>query len=139
MNQSNLQLQNDVSNNNLVEIKKELNVKDVAWQIASAADDRKGENIVLLNVEEMSFIADYFVIITGFSKAQLRAISDSIEDKMEKEFNKIPNRIEGKNDGNWILHDYGDVIVHIFSSKEREYYDLEAFWGAAEKINFLPK
>ena len=126
MNKSNLNL----------EIKPEINSKNMAWKIAEAADVRKAEDIVLLKVEGISFIADYFVIATGFSKARLRAISDSIEEKMEQEFKKNPIRIEGKSDANWILHDYGDVIVHVFLPNEREFYDLEAFWAGAEKIAF---
>jgi ribosome-associated protein len=127
MNKSNLNL----------EIQQEINSRNMAWKIAEAADDRKAEDIVLLNVEGISYITDYFVIATGFSKAQLRAISDSIEEKMERQFQKHPIRIEGQSDANWILHDYGDVIVHIFLPNEREFYDLEAFWAGAEKITFL--
>jgi ribosome-associated protein len=136
MNKPKLDLENNLHTNNIVELKPELNSKNIAYKIAEAADDRKGEDILLLNVQDLSFVTDYFVLITGFSQAQLKAISDSIEEKMETEFNKYPIRIEGKKGDNWILHDYGDVIVHIFMPKEREFYDLEAFWGAAEKINF---
>jgi ribosome-associated protein len=110
----------------------------LAWTIAEAADDRKADNIVLLKVEGMSYLTDYFVIATGFSKAQVRAISDSIEEKVSKKLNKNPLRMEGKSESSWVLYDYGDVIAHIFLPHEREYYDLEAFWGAAEKIKFTP-
>ena len=78
------------------------------------------------------------MIATGFSKAQIRAISEAIEEKVAKELHKHPLRIEGKSEGNWVLHDYGDVIAHIFLPQAREYYGLEAFWGRAEKINFAP-
>lgn len=108
--------------------------KELALMIAEAADDRKADNIVLLNVEKLSYVADYFVIVTGFSQPQLRAISTSIEDKIEEKFQRLPVRVEGKTDGNWILHDYGDVIAHIFLPEAREFYNLEAFWGGAEKI-----
>lgn len=136
MNQSNLNRQNNLSQGNVAEINKEIDSKNLAWKIAEAADDRKAEDIILLKVEAISFLADYFVIATGFSKAQLRAISDSIEEKMYQEFKKIPKHIEGKSDGNWILHDYSDVIVHLFLPAERDFYNLEAFWGGAEKIIF---
>ncbi len=112
--------------------------KTLAWQIAAAADDRKAENIVLLDVGELSYLTDYFVIVTGFSKAQLRAISDSIEEKIEAEFNRLPIRTSGKVESSWIIHDYGDVIVHIFLPQEREYYSLEAFWGHAQRFNYQP-
>lgn len=113
--------------------------KELALVIADAGDDRKADNIILLNVEKMSYLADYFVIMTGFSQPQLRAISLSIEDKVYEKFNRIPIRIEGKNEGNWILHDYGDVIAHIFLPEARQFYDLEAFWGGAEKTVFSSK
>jgi len=110
----------------------------LALIIAEAADDRKGTNISILKVTELSYLADYFVIITGFSVPQLRAISLSIEGKVMEKMNLEPIRIEGKNEGNWILHDYGDVIAHIFLPEAREFYGLEAFWGRAEKIDFTP-
>ncbi len=108
--------------------------KELAWAIAAAGEERKAEDIVLLNVEKLSYVTDYFVIMTGFSQPQLKAISNSIETKIEEKFQLTPLRIEGKNEGSWILHDYGDVIVHIFLPEVRRYYNLEAFWGGAEKI-----
>lgn len=117
---------------------KDFSSRDLALLIAEAGDDRKADNIVLLNVEKMSYLADYFVIMTGFSQPQLRAISLSIEDKVYEKLQKHPNRVEGKNEGNWILHDYGDVIAHIFLPEARQFYDLEAFWGSAEKTVFQP-
>lgn len=108
----------------------------LARTIAQAADDRKGSNIVLLHVADVSYLADYFVVITGFSNVQVRAIARSVEDQVQKEWQQLPLRIEGQTDGNWVLMDYGDVITHIFMPKEREFYNLEAFWGHAEQINF---
>ncbi|AFY39062.1 iojap-like protein [[Leptolyngbya] sp. PCC 7376] len=111
---------------------------NLVWSIAEAADDRKAENIVLLQVNEVSYLADFFVVATGFSRTQVRAIADSIEDKLEKEFDKTPLRTEGRKDGTWILQDYGEVIVHVFLPQEREFYNLEAFWGHAERIEYQP-
>jgi ribosome-associated protein len=108
----------------------------LAVTIAEAAEDRKGSNIVLLNVSEVSYLADYFVIITGFSNAQVRAIARSIEDKVAEQWQRLPNQIEGQTEGGWILMDYGDVIVHIFMPQEREFYNLEAFWGHAMQVPF---
>ena len=110
--------------------------KELAWQIASAAEDKKAEDIVLLDVAEVSYLADYFVLVTGFSRTQLNAIAESIEERLEKEFNLQPMRVSGKREGNWVVQDYGDVIAHIFLPEAREYYDLEAFWGHAERIEF---
>lgn len=110
--------------------------KDLALTIAQAADDRKGGDIIVLRVAEVSYLADYFVIVTGFSKAQVRAISQAMEDKVEKEWQRRALRIEGQAEGSWILQDYGEVIAHILLPQEREFYNLEAFWGHAEQIEF---
>lgn len=104
--------------------------------IAEAADDRKAADILAIKIADVSYISDYFVIVTGFSRTQVRAISDAIEKKVKENLDKYPLRIEGKSEGNWILQDYGDVIVHIFLPEEREFYDLEAFWGHAQKLDF---
>lgn len=113
---------------------------DGSWQlvktIAEAADDRKGGNIVVLQVAEVSYLTDYFAIATGFSKTQVRAICDGIEERVEKELQRRPLRTEGKADGVWVLLDYGDAIAHIMMPAEREFYNLEAFWGHAERIDF---
>ncbi len=110
--------------------------RELALSVAQAADDRKGEDITILRVGDVSYLADYFVIVTGFSRAQVRAISQAIEEKVEKEFLRQPLRVEGKAESNWILQDYGEVIVHILLPQEREFYNLEAFWGHAEQIEF---
>jgi ribosome-associated protein len=103
--------------------------------IVQAADDRKAADIIVLKVTDVSYLTDYFVIATGFSRTQVRAISDSIEAKVAQECQRHPLRVEGKREGSWMLQDYGDVIVHIFLPQEREFYNLEAFWGHAERIN----
>lgn len=108
----------------------------LALAIAQAADDRKGADIVLLKVSDVSYLADYFVVVSGFSNVQVRAIARSIQDKVETEWQQLPLRIEGQMEGSWVLIDYGDVIAHIFLPKEREFYNLEAFWGHAEQSNF---
>ncbi|MGE5655116.1 MAG: ribosome silencing factor [Actinomycetota bacterium] len=108
----------------------------LALTIAQAAADRKGGNIVLLRVSDVSYLADYFVIVTGFSNVQVRAISTAIADKVEQERQRIPLRIEGQVEGSWVLMDYGDTIAHILMPYEREFYNLEAFWGHAERMDF---
>ena len=110
--------------------------QELAWTIAQAADDRKGEDILILQVGEVSYLADYFVIVTGFSRVQVRAISQSIEQKVETLLERRPLRVEGQAEGTWILQDFGEVIVHILLPQEREFYNLEAFWGHAEQIEF---
>ena len=110
--------------------------KELALQIAEAADDKKAQDIVLLKVADISYLADYFVIITGFSRTQLKAIAESIEEKIEEKYHRVPVRVSGKREGEWVVQDYEDVIVHTFLPEEREYYNLEAFWGHAERIEF---
>lgn len=110
--------------------------RTLALTIASAAADRKGSNIVLLRVSDVSYLADYFVIVTGFSNVQVRAIATAIAAQAEIECQRLPRRIEGQAEGTWVLMDYGDAIVHILMPYEREFYNLEAFWGHAERIEF---
>ncbi|NEQ72064.1 MAG: ribosome silencing factor [Okeania sp. SIO2C9] len=105
--------------------------------IVNAALDRKGDNIVVIKVSEVSYLADYFVIITGYSNVQVRAISQAIAQKVEQDRELYPLGVEGQNESSWILMDYGDVIVHILKPEEREFYNLEAFWSHAEKVDIL--
>lgn len=115
-------------------------IEDTSLQLAlsavHAADDRKGADVVLLRTTAVSLLADYFVIITGFSRVQVRAIAYSIADAVEEELQRLPKHMEGQGDANWVLLDYGDVIVHVMMPQEREFYDLEAFWGHAEKVEY---
>ncbi len=117
-----------------------IDTTDISYQMAmamaAAAGDRKGAEIVLIRVGEVSVLADYFVIVTGFSKVQVRAIAQSIEAQVEEIFARKPLRSEGQSEGSWVALDYGTVIVHVFMPQEREYYDLEAFWGHAEQIPY---
>ncbi|MCF3607270.1 ribosome silencing factor [Planktothrix agardhii 1033] len=110
--------------------------RETALVAARAADDRKADNILVLCVSEVSYLADYFVIVTGFSQAQLRGISQAISDQVEIELERLPLRVEGQGEGNWVLMDYGDVIVHILLPQGRDFYKLEAFWGHAERVNW---
>lgn len=106
--------------------------------VAQAAEDRKAVDIVLLRVAEVCYLADYFAIVTGFSNVQVRAISQAIADKVEEEWQRLPLRTQGLSDASWVVMDYGDAIVHILKPQEREFYNLEAFWGHAERIEFSP-
>jgi len=106
--------------------------------VAQAADDRKAVDIVLLRVAEVCYLADYFAIVTGFSNVQVRAISQAIADQVEEEWQRLPLRTQGLSDASWVVMDYGDAIIHILKPQEREFYNLEAFWGHAERIDFSP-
>lgn len=113
--------------------------RQLAYAIADAADQRKGADIAILALSDVSYLADYFVLVTGYSSVQVRAITRSIQDTLETDLNRLPLRVEGMTEGNWILLDYGDVIVHVFLPEAREYYDLEAFWGHANRLPYQPQ
>lgn len=108
----------------------------IAKMAAAAAEDKKASNTVILKLSKLTLIADYFVITSGDSAPQLKAISNSVMRKLKE--NKIRLlHYEGKPETGWILLDYSDVIVHIFSKEKREFYDLEYIWQEANKVRLL--
>lgn len=109
----------------------------LALLAAEACDDRKAVEICLIRVEEVSSLADWFVICSGLSDVQVRAIARSVEDRLETEAGRLPLRKEGQSEGRWVLLDYGELIVHVLTPAERRYYDLESFWGHGEHEPFL--
>ncbi len=110
----------------------------LALTLAQAADDRKGADILILNVQDVSYLADFFVIVTGFSRPQVRALSDAME-KAAIEQGRTPEHIEGVSESTWVVLDYGDVIAHVMMPDQRQYYSLEAFWGHAERVPLPPQ
>ena len=111
--------------------------RDLALLAAEACDDRKAVDIRLIRVEEVSSLADWFVICSGLSDVQVRAIGRSVEDRLEEETGRLPLRREGQTEVRWVLLDYGEVIVHVLTPSERSYYDLESFWGHGEQERYL--
>ena len=111
--------------------------KPLALLAAEACDDRKAVDIRLIRVEEVSSLADWFVICSGLTDVQVRAIARSVEDRLEEELGRLPLRREGQSEGRWVLLDYGEVIVHVLTPSERSYYDLESFWGHGEQERYL--
>jgi ribosome-associated protein len=97
------------------------------------ASDRQASNIVLLDVRDVCSFADYFIICSGESDRQLRAIYEEIEKSLKKE-GVTPHHHEGTLDSGWLLLDYGDVIVHIFSAAQRDYYRLDSLWNKARTV-----
>ncbi|MDG5470878.1 ribosome silencing factor [Jeotgalibacillus sp. ET6] len=95
-----------------------------------AADDKRAEDIVALNMKGISLIADYFVICHGNSDKQVQAIAKEVKDRAEEEGYAI-KRMEGYDEARWVLVDLGDVVVHVFHREERDYYKLEKLWGDA--------
>lgn len=114
-----------------------LNSKEKAQIICKALDEKQGENIKLINISKISLLADYFIITSAKNQSQLQALIDNVELKT-KENNINPCKIEGHKSYSWVLLDYNDVIVHIFDSESREYYNLEKMWsdGIEEKIEY---
>ena len=108
----------------------------MAWLAAEAADDRKGGDILLLQVGVVSSIAEYFVMVTGYSRVQVRAITNAVDDKIKEVLGRDPIRSAGTAEGIWSCLDYGDVVVHIQMPDTREFYGLEAFWGHSPRAVF---
>ncbi len=100
-----------------------------------AGQAKKGEDVLVLDLRELTSFTDFFVILTGNSSRQNAAIVDSIEQDLKKKKTR-PLGIEGKEVGEWILMDYGDFVVHVFSKRAREYYSLEKLWGDAPRVAY---
>tara|TARA_Y100001968_G_C19400860_1_gene740928 strand:- start:1112 stop:1477 length:366 start_codon:yes stop_codon:yes gene_type:complete len=96
---------------------------------AEACDEKKAKNIRLINVSEVSTLTDWILITEGLSDVQVKAIINSVENKLEQRVNMIPIRKEGLSEAKWALLDYGDIIVNVFQPKERNFYELESFWS----------
>jgi ribosome-associated protein len=106
---------------------------EAARLCARIADQKKASDILLLKVREIFSIADYFVICTCESKPQAKAIAGEIETRLKKEgFSHLGT--EGREDGSWVLLDYGTVVVHVFLPETRDYYQIEMLWGDAPKV-----
>lgn len=106
------------------------NTRDLVIQCANAALDKKAHGLVILKVKEISSFTDYFIICSGNSNRQVKAISDSVEGVLKKS-GVLPLGIEGARTGQWVLMDYGDVVVHVFYEPVREFYDIERLWSDA--------
>jgi ribosome-associated protein len=105
--------------------------EEIAEAILEYAADRKAQDIVQLDLRGIIGYTDYFVICTGRSDRQTKAIHDAIHAGMKNEHGLLPRRVEGLTHGRWILMDYLDVVVHVFTPETREYYRLEQLWGEA--------
>ena len=105
---------------------------ELANLIAAAAAEKKARDIVLMKMVDLTPATDYFVVCSAGSTTQVRAIADSIEDKLQEEEGIEFLHKEGYREGEWVLMDYGDCVAHIFLQDSREYYSLETLWGDAE-------
>ncbi len=109
--------------------------KELAQQIAQAAADKKARDILLLHMEELSPMTDYFMICSAPSTTQVRAIADGIEDKLAEK-GRLPDHKEGYGEGSWVLLDYGDCVAHIFQEEQRNFYNLEQLWADAPSESY---
>ncbi|MDO4789096.1 MAG: ribosome silencing factor [Johnsonella sp.] len=102
-------------------------------KIYKALEEKKGENIKVLDISKVSTLADYFILADGNNINQVQAMADEIEVSLEKEGMR-PKQIEGYRSGSWILMDYHDVVVHVFTKEDRQFYDLERIWMDASLV-----
>jgi ribosome-associated protein len=109
----------------------QMSPEQVATAVARLAGDRKALDIIQLDLRGMIGYTDYFVICTGRTERQTKAIHDGIYEGMKSQYGRLPERVEGVSGSRWILLDYLDAVVHVFTPETREYYRLEQLWGEA--------
>ncbi|MBO7672007.1 ribosome silencing factor [bacterium] len=110
---------------------KNVNSKQLACIVARIADDKLGKNISVLNISNVSSLADYFVLVTGDSTPQVRALTEDISKRIKELFSRLPVKTERDSKNRWNLLDYGDVVVHVMHKDERDTYAIEKFWSNA--------
>ncbi len=109
-----------------------MNIKELIDTTLTALDDAKAENVIVFEVSKLTSISDYMIIASGRSNRQVSALADKVIEAAKQ--NKIqPLGVEGKTDGEWVLVDLGDIIVHLMHPETREYYQLEKLWGTDTK------
>jgi ribosome-associated protein len=110
-----------------------MDTQDIIKEVVKAIDSKKGENIQVIGITDLTIIADYFVIATGTSSTQVKALAEEVEYKLEQQGIE-PHHIEGRNTP-WVCLDYNSVVVHIFYKEQRDFYQLERLWEDGEKID----
>jgi ribosome-associated protein len=119
----------------MTEKKLKYSSKRLAEEAIKGLQEKKAEDIVLLNLKEIdNSICDYFIICTGTSNRHTDSLSDSVEEFVKKKMNEKPYHVEGKETSEWVLLDYVDVVIHIFIPEMRDFYNLEGLWADAKKI-----
>ncbi len=109
-------------------------VKDMAALAIEALEDKKAEDIRVIDISQVSVIADYFIIANGTNKSQIQTLSDTVEEKLGKAGYFMKQK-EGFRNANWVLLDFGDIIVHIFDKENRLFYDLERIWRDGKVVD----
>ncbi|MDC1465434.1 ribosome silencing factor [Polaribacter sp.] len=119
--------------------KKQVSTDDLISVIIQGIEEVKGENIQLLDLRDIeNTVCDYFIICSGNSNTQVKAISGSIQKTVSKQVKDKPWHIEGENNAEWILMDYVHVVVHVFQKQIRDFYDIESLWGDAKITEITP-
>lgn len=106
----------------------------IARHIVDVLEEHKAQNIVLLDLRPETVVADFFVICTGTTDRQLRALIDHVRVGVKEQFEELPFSVEGAAESGWVLLDYSEVVVHMFLEQKREYYDLEGLWSAESSV-----
>jgi ribosome-associated protein len=106
-----------------------------ACQCARIAEDFKGQDVLVLDLREVTPIVDYFVLVTGSSPRQMHALAEEVSRIMKHQGSRALSK-EGEQGGTWILHDYGDVVLHVFNADSRQLYDLEHLWADAPRVDW---
>lgn len=114
-----------------------LNSIELVSAAVKALDSKKGKDIKVLHIEDQTTLADYFVICTGTSNTQVKALADAVEETMSRQ-GEEPHHIEGHRGGQWTLLDYSAVVVHVFTEEAREFYGLERLWSDAALVDIAP-
>jgi len=117
----------------------QMDSKKLAQLCRDFADNKKAENIVILDVRKLSSVTDYFIIASGTSEPHLRAIVEEVASRLREEHGVRPLRTDGSIHGAWVVMDFFDVIVHVMRADVRERYDLESLWGDAKRVKAKKK
>lgn len=110
-----------------------MNSLELAKKAADILDNKKALRINVIKIEDISSLADYFVIANGTSSTHVRSLSDELEEKL-KEAGTVPARVEGYRSNSWILLDYGSVVIHVFTQEARDFYDLDRLWADGQQV-----
>ncbi len=112
-------------------MKQSMDMAKIAYE---ALENKKGEDVQIIEIKDISIIADYLIIANGTNTSQVQALADSVEESLSK-LGYEPRAIEGSRNSSWILMDYNDIIVHVFSKEDRLFYDLERIWRDGKRIS----
>ncbi|MFO7767009.1 MAG: ribosome silencing factor [Pelovirga sp.] len=116
-----------------------MHARDIATAAVAFAREKKGDNLLLLDLRERSSLTDYLLLVSGRSDRQVQAIAEHIHTEFKHRHQLYPLSIEGLDQGRWVLLDYGDVTIHVFQQPVREFYDLEGLWSEAPEADLAPE